>query len=163
MRPALVSDAARLAGVHVASWRAAYEGILPAAFLDGLDREGRERWFRDRIPAGGIYVSGEDDAPVGYCWVGRSSSPGWGEVYAVYVHPASWGRGHGQALMSAAEGELKHRGFDHALLWVLEQNRHARAFYEHLGWARGRPIRIEEIAGVQVTESRYEKSLRSDA
>lgn len=147
----------------MASWQTAYVGILPAAFLDELDREGREGWFRDRIPRGGMYVSGEEDHLVGYCWVGPSDAAGWGEVYAVYVHPASWGRGHGRALMTIAEEELMQRGFHQTLLWVLEGNRRARAFYESQGWARGRPIRLEEIGGVQVTEIRYEKRLRSGA
>jgi hypothetical protein len=41
IRRAQLADAAALAVVHVASWRRAYGGLLPDAYLDGLDVD---RW-----------------------------------------------------------------------------------------------------------------------
>jgi hypothetical protein len=34
-RPADASDSAAVAGLHTASWRHAYRGILPDSYLDG--------------------------------------------------------------------------------------------------------------------------------
>ncbi len=98
--------------------------------------------------------------PVGFCFYGDAAEPGWGEVYAIYVHPSHWGEGHGSALLSAAEDALSTLGFERALLWVLRQNRQARFFYENRGWVLGAPIKLEEIGGIQVTEVRYERALR---
>jgi hypothetical protein len=50
-------------------------------------------------------------------------------------------------------------GYWRGLLWVLQGNNRARAFYERQGWALGKPIRIEAIGGTDVTEVRYEKAL----
>lgn len=154
-------DAPGLAAVHIETWQHAYDGIFPEDFLQNLDREGRRSWFESRIERNGgdLLVSDDGDGPVGFCLFGHSGDQGWGEVYAIYVHPDHWGEGHGAALLSAAEEALSQSGFQRALLWVLEQNRQARGFYEKRGWVLGRPIRIEEIGDTQVTEVRYERSL----
>ena len=43
--------------------------------------------------------------------------------------------GHGVALHQAALEHLVARGFDGALLWVLEANTRARSFYVAHGWS----------------------------
>lgn len=159
VRWATIDDANALADVHVSSWRAAYSGIFPEVFLDGLDRAQRARWWRKFIGEGAmVHVSGADDV-VGFCHADDSDDAGWGEVYAIYVHPAHWGEGHGQALLAAGESTLASKGHERALLWVLEANDRGRTFYERQGWKMGKPIRVEEIGGVQVNEVRYEKRL----
>jgi len=57
-----------------------------------------------------------------------------GELYSLYVDPELWGRGHGSTLHDAALGELVSRGYASAVLWVLEDNAHARGFYLARGW-----------------------------
>ena len=42
IRLATLADARAIAELHVASWRAAYVGILPPAYLEGLSVEERE-------------------------------------------------------------------------------------------------------------------------
>ncbi len=52
-------------------------------------------------------------------------------------HPADGEQdaGVGSALLGAGEGTLADElGFAEAVLWVLEANAPARAFYEHKGW-----------------------------
>lgn len=157
-------DAPELARVHVESWQHAYRDIFSADFLGGLDVERRRLWFESRIAGGGgLLVADVDERPVGFCVFGDSAEPGWGEVYAIYVHPDHWGEGHGAALLSAAEDALSSQGLDRALLWVLERNHQARSFYERRGWVLGSPIKLEEIGGTQVTEVRYQTSLRGAA
>lgn len=159
VRWATVDDAEALAEVHVSSWRTAYAGIFPDRFLDGLDRAQRSRWWRRFIEGGGRVHVSESDGVVGYCHAGDSSDEGWGEIFSIYVHPDHWGKGHGHDLIEAAESRLADLGHGRALLWVLEANDRGRRFYERQGWTVGRPIRVEEIGGVQVTELRYEKAL----
>lgn len=153
-------DAGPLAGVQVETWRHAYRGILADDYLDAMDPSGRDRWWRRRIEQGAtVLVAEAGDGLAGFCWVGPSGDEGWGEVYAIYVHPERWGKGHGRRLIRAGESSLRRSGFSRALLWVLEENRRARDFYERQGWRMGKPFRIEEIGGTQVAEVRYEIGL----
>ena len=161
VRPAVVSDAADLAAIHIGTWQIAYADIFPEEFLRGLDLAARVKWFeRNLRNRADILVSEGDSGLTGFCFVGESSDPGWGELYAIYVDPSTWGQGHGYELMVAAEERLVALGFSRALLWVLEPNSQARLFYERQGWQLAKPIKLEEIGGTQVTEVRYEKDLR---
>lgn len=160
LRWAVPDDAARLADVHVTTWQEAYRAILPQAYLSGLDRTARARWWTHFITEGArVHVAEADGSLVGFCHAGESLDDGWGEVFAIYVHPAHWGEGHGRDLLEAAELQLAEEGHVRVHLWVLEQNNRGRNFYERQGWRPGKPFRIEEIGGVQVTELRYEKDL----
>ena len=52
IRAARVGDAAQIAVVHVRSWQGAYRGLLPQAYLDGLDPAERVgRWERSLAEA----------------------------------------------------------------------------------------------------------------
>jgi hypothetical protein len=47
IRPARMQDVPEIAAVHVGSWQAAYRGLLPQAYLDGLDPSQRiGQWER---------------------------------------------------------------------------------------------------------------------
>ncbi len=159
VRPAVAGDSALLADIHVASWQAAYRGVFPDDYLDGLDRGARARWFRKAMGENRSIFVAPDDRPAGFCWVGASPEEGWGEVFSIYVQPDQWGMGRGRDLLRAGEEELASQGFKKAYLWVLDSNRRARSFYERQGWALAKRIRLEEIAGTQVTEVRYEVDL----
>ena len=47
VRWATADDAAAIAAVHIASWRAAYRGLLPDAVLDSLSLEARTDHWRE--------------------------------------------------------------------------------------------------------------------
>lgn len=157
-RWAVPDDAEALADVHITSWQRAYDGIFPDEFLSGLDRGAREKWWRDQLD-GGARVPVTGNPAAGFCFVGDADDEGWGEVFAIYVHPDHWGEGMGYRLLEAGLGQLRDMGHERALLWVLSDNHRARRFYERQGWRVGKPIRVEEIGGTQVTEIRYETGL----
>lgn len=159
IRRAVGRDAPALADIHVVTWQTAYRGLFPDAFLDALDRGAREAWWRATIHDGALVHVADDGGAVGFCLCGPADDDGWGEIYAIYVHPDSWGAGHGRALLERGESTLRAAGFEQALLWVLAGNERGRRFYERQGWSPGKPMRIEEIGGTQVTELRYEVSL----
>ncbi|MGC2240955.1 MAG: GNAT family N-acetyltransferase [Acidimicrobiia bacterium] len=154
-------DAADLARVHVVSWQEAYRGLLSQSFLDSIDVTARTEWWERTISTGESSISvGEVDGVVeGFCLSGVSHDPGWGEIYAIYTTPAMWGTGLGRALLTAGEASMVDRGFQGALLWVLDGNARASRFYERQGWSLAAPFRIETIGGTEVTERRYEKRL----
>ena len=145
----------------MASWQRAYPGLIDQAFLDSMDVASRtESWNRIlRQTRGRVLVADDDGVIEGFCAVGPSTEEDWGEVYAIYLDPDRWGRGVGRALLAAGEEALVDDGHWQALLWVLDGNVRARAFYERQGWVHGKPIRIENIGGADVNEARYEKLL----
>lgn len=165
VRDAQTADAAPLATIHVRSWQAAYRGIFPDAFLEALDVGRRERWRWNRLgnppPRTATLLVELDGRPVGFTDLGPATGlDETGEIYAFYLHPDHWGRGHGRALMEAAVQRLRSSGFAEAILWVVAENSRARHFYEAAGWRPDGVRRIEEIGGVQANELRYRRSLR---
>lgn len=163
IRWATAGDATELADVHVTTWQSAYEGIFSEDFLGGMDRGRRAAWWHRFIDGGAkVHVADVDGRVVGFCHASDSEDEAWGEIFSIYVLPEHWGDGHGRALLAAGERTLMESGHERALLWVLEGNERGRRFYERQGWVQGKPVRIEEIGGTQVTELRYEKGLRED-
>jgi GNAT superfamily N-acetyltransferase len=165
IREAKVSDRLEVAGVHVRSWQAAYEGLLPADFLSGLKVE--DRAARYTFGEASIYdpvtkVAIDGDAIVGFVTCGTYRDPSrsdCGEVYALYVDPKYWQRGVGRELMASAKEYLLRMSFVKAYLWVLEGNQRAMAFYESDGWFADGMVRRDVIGGVSVGEIRYECDL----
>jgi GNAT superfamily N-acetyltransferase len=141
LRSATVSDAARIAAIHVHTWRVAYAHIFTTEFLAGLSVETRTAMWREHLEAlpveQRVDVAEEDGEVIGFCSSGPAKDAdagGLGEVYAVYVASSRWSRGAGSALMESARRSFLAAGYRQAVLWVLEANDTARVFYERRGW-----------------------------
>lgn len=80
---------------------------------------------------------------------------GWGEVVSLYLLPSHMGRGLGRQLLAAALDALRRRGFPRAYLWVLEENRAARRFYERFGLRAGGQTLECAIGGRTLRECQY--------
>jgi ribosomal protein S18 acetylase RimI-like enzyme len=65
------------------------------------------------------------------------------ELYAIYLDQAVVGRGIGRALLAQALADLRRRGYQSAMLWVLATNARARRFYEAAGWRADGVTRTE--------------------
>ncbi len=166
VRRATPDDAASLAAVEVTSWRAAYRGLMPDAFLDRLSAEEKTAsWRRNLLkhgPSGRkrLRVAIGDDGVIGFVRVGSMWDAGEvGLVYLLYVLPDYWGHGVGTALMSAALDDLRDLGMREAVLWVLRDNQRARRFYEGLGWRPDGRTTTEDYGGVAVEAWCYRREL----
>ena len=133
-----MGDAAAIARVHVASWRATYRGLLPDDFLDSLNADQyAERWQRaiaDRSSR--VYVAEDGGDVIAFASGGRERAGEGtfgGELYAIYVMRESQGQGHGRALVRAVTDGLREMRFTDMIVWVLRENAAARRFYERLG------------------------------
>ena len=107
IREASSSDAAGIARVQERTWQAAYRHIFPAGELERGGFIQPARWH-DRIarpPAGwATFVAELDGIVIGFASVGPSRDERRvGELYAIYVEPASWSTGTGRALIERAE------------------------------------------------------------
>jgi GNAT superfamily N-acetyltransferase len=137
VRAATVEDAPAIAQVHVASWQAAYRGILSDEAIARRDEATRTEQWRQNLVHPRTLAALRDGAVVGFASAGPADHPGEegnGELYALYVHPDEWGTGVADALIDAAEAKLRSDGFGEAMLWVLAENPRARRFYERSGW-----------------------------
>ena len=136
-------DAEAIAEVHIASWRVGYAHVLPESVLYADDFEPRRRaiWSEWRFaPTQRVAVSVDDThRVVGFAAYGPErerarGTTGRGELYAFYFHPDVWGNGAAAGLIDHVGERLRAEGFDEAVLWVLDDNPRARAFYERHGW-----------------------------
>jgi ribosomal protein S18 acetylase RimI-like enzyme len=150
IRPARLSDAARIARVHVESWRATYATILPAGFLRRLSVErDAARWMRllSKRNSDPFVLVAEDrlwHRVVGFAQGGRERTNDRiyrGELHAIYLLPDYQRRGIGATLTSAVADRLLAAGIPSMLVWVLAHNS-SRRFYETLG---GRLIKVKKI------------------
>jgi GNAT superfamily N-acetyltransferase len=170
IRRAGAADAARISWLRVLSWRHAYQGILPAAGLAGLNPDaGVAHWaeLAAAQPPTAVFVAvGDDDVPVAYCAVGAVRDEvdlhpelPTGELWAIYSDPGVQGTGAGHALQEAGLDHLARQGFRHAVLWVIEANEHARRFYTAHGWSPDGGREPFEWAGGAADELRYARSV----
>lgn len=166
VRLAEPEDAGAIAGVHLETWRTGYERVFGRERLEGLAEQlpAREaRWSRYLEEGRSTTFVAELDGDVaGFASVGAAreeDNPAAGELWAIYVLPALWGRGAGRALLAAATEHLRAQGYVEAMLWVLDDNPRARRFYELSGWRSDGGLKAETHLGLEVTEVRYRRSL----
>jgi len=168
LRRAQAKDAPVLAQVHVDSWRAAYQGLVPDSFLKGFTYKKREQAFQRALESGEeeTYVlEGNGDA-IGILTVGPSrdediDSASIGELWGIYISPRYWRRGIGRMLVQEAERLLRARGCLEIVLWVLEGNTDARYFYEAMGFHQDGASKVVEL-GKPLNVVRYAKKLPPD-
>lgn len=158
VRPAREDDALNIACVHVRSWQTAYRGILPDSFLDALEPQSREERWREalRPSAEGRFTfvaeapvnarSGDNHLTCGEIVGFATGGPERdgieaggaryeGEIYGLYLLQEYRRHGIGRRLVAAAVEVLLRRGQRSIVIWALQDNRPARAFYEQLGGA----------------------------
>ena len=119
--------------VHWKSWQEAYSGIVDQRYLDSLTLEKCEktayRWPDDMI------IAKDGESVVGFVGYGKYRNDELdhaGEVYAIYILSAYYGKGIGYRLMNAALTQLAE--YPRIAVWVLKNNKRAIRFYERCGY-----------------------------
>ncbi len=162
IEPATLEDARAVAEVHVLTWRAVYQGIVPAEYLAALSVEKREALWRESIAKGApdLRVARIDGRIIGWIASGpcrdEGASPQAGEVWAIYVAPSHWSSGVGRALWLGARERLRRHGYKTVSLWVLAENSRAIRFYLAAGFAADlSPAKELTLGGKALQEVRY--------
>ena len=138
IRPALSSDTADIARIHIDMWRLAYDGILSDEYLRQLSyARSRVQWqiMLERHSGVLLVADSTDDGVVGFAAGGAEKTGAFGvdgELAALYVLSSHHGAGIGRALTVDMARRLDENGRNGMLVWVLADNP-ARHFYEHLG------------------------------
>ena len=170
-----MADASAIAAVHIASWRAAYPGTVPQAFLDGLDAERRAAFWTQRLreEAGSgelrSWVVEKGGQVVGFAGTGPADEDdaphvpaGSHELQTMYSLAETWGSGVGRALLDRVLTDLASNGVASMHLWVFAANARARRFYERAGWTADGASRDLRIGGVELPIVRYRRMLGPD-
>lgn len=155
-----------VARVHVRAWQVGYRGLLPDEYIDKLRPEERAARYTFasedvRTPATMVAVNDEEQI-CGFATTGPARDADvleYGELFALHVDPAWWGRGVGAALIQAARTRLLEQGFRNAVLWLLTGNVRAERFYRTDGWMPDEMSRTDTLWGVTVNEVRYRRAL----
>ncbi len=162
LRLARLEDASQIAGVHVAAWREAYQGILTPETLAALQKEERlELWntvLAGPSPWRVVFVVEVWGEVVGFASGGDvrgvAGETEDGELHALYLLKAHQGKGLGAALLRAVAVKLAKLGKTSLCAWVLEDNAQARGFYEAQG-GRAEGCKVVEIGERPYQELRY--------
>lgn len=151
-------DLAAISKVYADTWRAAYAGLVDPAYLSSIRDDDWVLRLKNDLDRTWLAVR-QDGQPVGVVRYGKPREDdrcGWGEVYSLYVLPSCAGQGIGTQLLSRAVSALSSLGFSRIYLWVLEENRPARKFYESLGWRATGEQNPLQLGTTQTCELRYE-------
>lgn len=137
IRKAEPNDAGAIADVHQTAWQGAYAGIIPHRALNVMiSRRGRDWWANAIRRAASVLVVEIGGEIAGYATIGKNRARELrqeGEIYELYVRPEYQGIGLGTRLFDAARERLAAHGLRGLVVWALEDNDNAVAFYESSG------------------------------
>jgi GNAT superfamily N-acetyltransferase len=175
VRPAQAADAAALADVQVAAWRAGYAGVLPEATLDAITEQQAgfaERWLAATTAppspvyrvlvgcAGSDVVAGLASGPAGDEDVNPAVVV---EVYTFVVDPAHRRQGHGSRLLAAGVDLMRRDGFVSATSWLDTDDTATHALFSAAGWGPDgstRRLDLEGDGSVVIGQVRLHTDLR---
>lgn len=138
IRRAVGKDAEGIAHVHVESWKTTYSGIMKDSIIAGLDVGRRTELWKHNIAQEGniVFVAEKNGRIIGFATgspVKEGEYSGYdGDVTSIYFYKEEQGHGYGRLLLEALFGEFRQRGYQNAIVKVLDQN-DSRNFYERLG------------------------------
>ena len=161
VRAATANDLVSIATIHIACWQTAYRGILPDSLLDGLNLEERlQRWHRWMAQTNRFtFVATDDETITGFTSFAIENAIA--EISHIYVDPSRQHSGAGRALLGHDVDVARHHACEAVTLWVLEENKRARDFYERFGLvADGGRKTDPAFLGNDAVELRYRLSLQ---
>jgi GNAT superfamily N-acetyltransferase len=160
IRAAKLADAEGIARAHTASWQTSYRGLLPDAVLDRIDVDQRAASWRRTLQDPSVLTLVAYDTThhdiVGFCDAGRTrgDSAYAAEVYRIYVEHHAKRHGLGREMFEQVTDWLRTQQLRSLVIWVLDNNHHARRFYEAMG-GRAASRMASAVSGFPVVELSY--------
>lgn len=161
IRRATIDDATAIARVRIECWRVTYRGLVPDAYLDGMQLADSAALWQRVLSAGknttSVFVADNDGDVIGFAAGNMLQEPRYdvdAELSAAYVRPEFQRGGVGRRLVAAVADAQREHGGHGLIVWVIAGNKGARAFYEQLGAA----LQVEqpfEWDGMPLVEAGY--------
>lgn len=145
-----------ISNVYEQSWKYAYRDIIPQDYLNSIP-EGQWTSTLDNQDRNTL-ICIDNDKIIGTSSFGKprfEQFQNYGEIISIYLLPDYIGKGYGKILMKAVLSELKKQGYENIFLWVLEENKRARNFYEQYGFLATDDFLNDNIGGKNLREIRY--------
>jgi RimJ/RimL family protein N-acetyltransferase len=166
IRYAAMEDIHGMGRVYVDTWKAAYRGMIPQEFLDGLTASRWEDRYRQTLgkegmPKAAVLLLDGQIIGVSSFMKTRDNdlTDDYGEIISIYVLPEYWHMGYGTLMLNWVTRELEKLGFTDCVLWTLEENLRAQRAYERFGFTRDGARKNQEFSGKDVWEIRYRKKI----
>lgn len=167
LRYAAMEDIHGMGRVYVDTWKAAYQGMIPQEYLNGLTIEGWEEKYRSRFSKTEGYhvaVLTKDESIIGVMSFMKTRDHDLpetcGEIVSIYVLQEYWHQGLGKMMLGWAVKELQTLGFTDCALWTLEDNLQAQRAYERFGFVRDGARQSQEFCNTPVWEIRYQMKIQ---
>lgn len=145
-----------ISNIYENSWKYTYKDIIPKDYLNSIPTG---QWANNINKSNrNNLVLIEDGMLIGTAGFGKSrweQYSDYGEIVSIYFLPEYIGKGYGRLLLNRCIEELKQCGFHKVLLWVLEENRRARDFYENNGFVCSEVFMDDNIGGKDLREVMY--------
>ena len=138
IRRATYNDLASLAEIQISSWKNAFKDILSESELNKYTDSDKcvqilKNVYNSNI--GYLYIADISGKPCAELfWRKGTEIEQSAEIVALHSVPESWGHGVGRAIMDKAINDVYNDGFKIVYLWVFEENKRARRFYEKYGF-----------------------------
>ncbi|MBS0359079.1 MAG: GNAT family N-acetyltransferase [Proteobacteria bacterium] len=138
IRVATISDATKVAELHIESIRNTYRGILPDEFLDNQVFQDRFSFWQTELASKSdmqrVFIAEEEGKCLGFICVRLNADPRWGTtIDNVHVLPNEKGKGIGTQLMEDATNWILSQAPNSGVwLWSYEQNLNTCHYYEGL-------------------------------
>ncbi|AIN92956.1 GNAT family N-acetyltransferase [Treponema putidum] len=165
VRLAELKDISRIAEINIYGWRNAYRGIVDDIFLfcelsveKSIGRLKKELSSQSGSSAFYVYEDDGDGIIKGMMRTGMcrdDDKPDGFELMAIYVEKAFERSGVGSKLITYFEKEAKKLGMHELYIWVFQENRIARNFYELHGFKPDGKTQVHEA--LKAPEMRYVK------
>lgn len=157
IRLATLEDVKCCADIHAKSWEFAYSGILSKDIIDKHSIRWPVIWSKMlTMNTDSHYVVVLDGIIIGFLTISISRDADLNELFyeiiGLYLDPKFIGDGYGKRAMDWIKGEIKSRGYDNISLWVLEENDHAKRFYEKSGFkadGKNKPSGLDDTREVR--------------
>ncbi|WP_439865832.1 GNAT family N-acetyltransferase [Pseudomonas syringae] len=165
IRIAIPKDSLQIATIHLESWKSAYEGIIPSAYINRITLEARLSHWTKEIASGesDLYVKVDRfDRVLGWMAMGvdreHPEDRSVAEIQAIYVSPIHTRQGIGRELFDHVMPLFQSAGCTRVVVWVLESNAPAIDFYHQRGFAK-EPIKTRTIerGNVRLVEIKLEQ------
>lgn len=146
-----------ISAIYEASWKHFYKDIIPDSYLESIPKG---RWANSINKEGYnnllFTVNGKAVGTACFCRSRWDSFADYGEIVSIYFLPEYTRRGYGSMLLKKSVDELRQKGYEQILLWVLEDNTSARLFYEKNGFTANGEYLDDNIGGKPLKEIMYQ-------
>lgn len=149
-------DKYAISRIYEESWKYAYREIIPQTYLNNIPKG---RWAKrlDQPHLNSLILT-ENQQIIGttaYCKSRFQEMADYGEIVSLYLLPEHMGKGYGKILLQSAIQKLADLGYKDIFLWVLEENKNARHFYEKFGFYPSGRCLNDNIGGKDLRELQY--------